>query len=261
MASRSGRQREIGRLRYNSVLSLSRLVSLLPFLISVSHARTEFPLDQFPIYTQAGSSVGPCVAYQSEAFSTSYGCPTGTPGPCLCTDALKSSKIGEAISSCVSYQEYDQQTSAAQLWQEYCKTNGGVSIIHSETALQNIPLYTQITLGAASCLAHKTASYSITFGCSDYTHAPCLCGVEASSDKIWAAVSSCMTYESTDQVSSASMLLSSFCNINLVTPASRVIGAPITVSGKKRPRWYYMLGKLITLQQRPRRPPTSTVIP
>jgi hypothetical protein len=211
--------------------NVALLLRTLPVLVYIVSARVDFPLDQFPIYTQATSNIGLCVASQSSSYSISFGCPSLTPGLCLCTDALKSSSVMSAIRSCVYYESWEQQTKASQLWNSYCHTNGGVEIIHDETRLQDIPLYTQITSDARSCLVSQTYSSSITFGCSDYTIAPCLCGNEASSVQLWGSASSCMYYYSKSQISSGYQLWQSYCNVNLATPASRVVGTPIAVSG------------------------------
>lgn len=110
-------------------------------------------------------------------------------------------------------------------------------MIHAESKLQNIPLFTQVTGYVSSALTDATASFIETFGCSEYTVAPCLCGDPASSSRVWYEASTragnmLFGNEAVDQLSSGSVLWSSFCQVNLATPASRTVVAPIKVDGK-----------------------------
>ena len=220
-----------------SAIHLSLLLSLIPL---PTLAQAEFPLTLLPIYTQATGYVGSCASSASSTFITSFGCDSfSNPGPCLCTNELSSSKIAYEISSCAHYIDlaHSDVYSATQLWRDYCRTNGGVSVIHEESKLQNIPLFTQVTGYVSSALTAATESLIQTFGCSEYTVAPCLCGDPGSSVKVWEEASTgagrmLFGEESIAQLFSGSMLWSSFCQVNLATPASRTVVAPIKVDSK-----------------------------
>ena len=132
--------------------------------------KPNFPLTLLPIYTQATGYVGSCASSASSSYITSYGCNSfSNPGPCLCTNELSSSKIASAISSCGWYIDLalSDINSATSLWRDYCRTNGGVSVIHEESRLQEIPLFTQVTGYMSGCFTDQTASLRATFGCSD----------------------------------------------------------------------------------------------
>jgi hypothetical protein len=180
-----------------------------------------------------------CATSAYSSYYTTFGCDSFTnPGPCLCTNALSSSRVAHRISSCgwgINI-PLPQIASATQLWREYCRTNAGVSIIKSETRLENFPAITQVTDYVSKCLTSGTDAYINTFGCSDYTVAPCLCGDPASSAKVWSYASDCASSnlfnaDSISQIDSASLLFNSFCSANLASPASRTIVAPIKVTG------------------------------
>lgn len=96
----------------------------------------------------------------------------------------------------------------------------------------------------ALCLASETAELRQTFGCSEYTVAPCLCGDPSSSARVWEQVTDCFNdYYFTDaaiQLVSGSQLWNSYCEANLKTPATRTIVEPIKVEGMYAPFTSYL---------------------
>ncbi|KAJ9657017.1 hypothetical protein H2198_004617 [Neophaeococcomyces mojaviensis] len=190
----------------------------------------EFPLTRFPLYTQLTQAAAYCASSVSRTYRVSYGCDSVTPAGCLCTNAVSSSKVAYAIQSCIGdYYDRSILTSATQLWASYCLTNAGVSA-QDETILQDIPLYTQATFTVGYCVERQTALFITSFGCDDYTKAPCMCGNSASSMRVNDAIQSCVgTYVDGAQ-GTASALWSSYCDLNLKQPAVRSVGAPVSVS-------------------------------
>ena len=197
----------------------------------------DFPLSKFPLYAQANSWVRSCVNSISPIYSTSFGC-SQNPASCLCTDASKSSRVAQAIRNCVGIDSiniaasYSHITTAASLWASYCLTNAGVSA-RDETYIQDIPLYTRVDSWVRSCAFEQYWTDVETFGCGDYTKAPCLCQ-SASSVKHMSLLRNRIFGAGTslDREESASQLWSSYCNVNLATPAVRRFVPPPSVSGK-----------------------------
>jgi len=207
-------------------------ILLLTLLLVVAVLGNEIALTQFPVYTQMTFTAAYCASSASSTYRISYGCDYASPAACLCTNALSSSKIVYAIGSCIGNTDRSIVASATSLWASYCLTNAGVSA-QDETLLQDIPIYTQVTNMVRFCATQATASFITSFGCNDYTKAPCLCGNSASSLMVRNSIQSCVgTYYGEDQEASATMLWSSFCGLNLQQPAVRSVGAPIAVSGK-----------------------------
>ena len=202
----------------------------------------ELPLSDFPLFHQASQWYGVCASSYSSIFSTSFGCDPVSPAACLCTDAAKSLKIASNIRSCAYVLAADASTeprTATSLWASYCLTNAGVSA-RDETLLEDMPFFTQVGSWVREIAAEQTSSYIITYGCSEYTKVPCLCGNSASSFAIQEAIKTGISQgfqsDSDALMTSGSALFSSFCAINLKQPAVRSIGKPVSVSGAP-PNW------------------------
>lgn len=187
----------------------------------------EVALSEFPVYTQVTRAVVSCVQEWSSSLSVSYGCPANA-GICLCTDALKSRRATLSIRSCaIGYGSTNAHT-ATELWRSYCSVNGGVSA-RDETIVEDIPIFTQVDANIASCVTDKTASFVVTFGCTEYTKAQCLCGAVENYDSVRTAINTCLY--STYYQASARSLWSSYCDVNLKTPAQRVVASPAMTIG------------------------------
>ena len=211
------------------------LGAILLLFTAVCTAADEFPLSRFPLFTQATSLVGSCVSSVSSVFSTSLGCPKQNPAACLCTDALKSSSIAYRIRTCgMLFLSENERTTATNLWASYCLTNAGVSA-HDESLMQDIPYFTQVTNWVAVCATSHTSQFISSFGCNDYTKAPCLCGT-ASSERLLSAMTRCASVAS--GIDAAESLFRAYCDLNRKSPATRSIGAPIAVSGMFGSNWF-----------------------
>lgn len=210
-----------------TTLVLVRLLAFIPAVLG------EIPLTQFAEYTQLPFQGRFCISSVPATYRVSFGCDLNTPAACLCTDPASSLQIATALRNCIGDQPtyYATISSVTQLWSSYCLTNAGVSA-QDETILQDIPLFTQATNMVRYCASSATSSFITKFGCDAYTKAPCLCGTSASSMMVNNAVGSCVGTYDPDDMQTASMLWSSYCDVNLRQPVARTVGAPIAVSGK-----------------------------
>ena len=216
---------------------MKRILQIAGVLLTLSTLTTadDLPLSRFPLYTRVIAYVGMCANSYSSVVSKSQGCPQQNPAACLCTDAKISANVASGIADCVAGLPFTDQTTATQLWASYCLTNAGVSA-RDETQFINIPLYTQVAKGGGVityCVTGASQAFAVSFGCTDYTKAPCLCANTASSYKVASRITECVHGAGTSEeaILAASSIWDSYCKVNLETPAARTVGAPVTVAG------------------------------
>jgi len=108
-----------------------------------------------------------------------------------------------------------------------------ITVNGDELPVSQFPLFTQVTSWIRTCASSETSLFITSFGCDDYTRAPCLCGNSASSLAVQSAIQDCISSggEESSQQATGSMLWSSFCEVNLKQAATRTVGKPISVSG------------------------------
>lgn len=208
-------------------------ILLLLFFYRLQVGRTaEVPLSAFPVYSQVSVWARNCVVQWSETLSISYGCPNDA-AACLCTDALKSQRGALSIRSCASVAGSTNAYTATELWRSYCSINAGVSAL-DETLINDLPLFTRVTAEVTRCVMSEAMDFAQTFGCNDYTKAPCLCGATDNYNTVQGAINACLLY--TSNRPSASALWSAYCDVNLKTPAQRSIGSPaLTITDAQKP--------------------------
>src|SRR5436190_15135169 len=226
------------------------MLSPAAFLFSVLPLATiadDLPLTRFPLFTQAASLIGNCASSISARSSTSLGCHKQTPAVCLCNDPSKSLQIAHSILDCVSILPPKDSTTATQLRASYCLTNAGVSA-RDETRIQDIPLYTQVISGVQSCATSLTSMAINSFGCEQWTKASCLCADSSTFTRLSSLIQACVSSGglSVEEQNTAGGLWSSFCEANLKQPATRIIGAPISILGTFAGRLYQVLSNMLT---------------
>jgi hypothetical protein len=203
---------------------------LLSVLLSIPlvAGQDPFPITGLPLWSEADGRVQFCVTTQTANYVTSLGCTELSPASCFCVNATASYSIASAISSCVLDigESASQVTTATHIFADYCLTNANVSA-QDETLIQDIPLYKMFR--GAGCATDMTSSFSIAHGCDFVTPAPCLCDNATSSYSLAQSMVSCMTDEgiASSLWTSVTLLFSSYCSINLRSPANRTVDGKV----------------------------------
>ena len=210
-------------------------VLLITLLLHSSIAQVDqVPITDIQLYSQVAEDIQLCVSSELSTYSTSFGCSASGLAKCICLDSSKSYKVASGIRTCGEEvaETTSDVTTGTLILASYCLTNAGVSA-RDQTLLEDFPIFNQATFGIRYCAPSITSVYSKSYGCDFVTPAGCLCSNSQSSSAIQDAMLSCASQEnvSVTQRSTASILWSSYCNINLATSATRQINAVTTASG------------------------------